>query len=49
MARASLEELNLDYEDFLRQRQLPIWNYTDPRQHDLVKNDYQLQINLLCG
>lgn len=25
VARASLEELLLDYEDFLRQRQLPLW------------------------
>src|SRR3954453_20603255 len=25
VARASLEELRLDYEDFLRQRGLPIW------------------------
>ena len=26
VARASLEELRLDYEDFLRQRQLPQWD-----------------------
>lgn len=26
VARASLEELRLDYEDFLRQRELPQWN-----------------------
>ena len=25
VARASLEELRLDYEDFLRQRELPVW------------------------
>ena len=25
VARASLEELRLDYEDFLRQRSLPLW------------------------
>lgn len=25
VARASLEELRLDYEDFLRQRELPLW------------------------
>ena len=25
VARASLEELRLDYEDFLRQRGLPLW------------------------
>src|ERR1700752_19381 len=32
VARASLEELRLDYEDFLRQRQLPLWEYADPRR-----------------
>lgn len=37
VARASLEELRLDYEDFLRQRQLPIWDYNDPRRQDLIK------------
>ena len=33
VARASLEELLLDYEDFLRQRRLPIWdkNHTSAR------------------
>lgn len=37
VARASLEELRLDYEDFLRQRKLPIWDYSDPRRQDLIK------------
>lgn len=36
VARASLEELRLDYEDFLRQRNLPIWEYHDPRRKELV-------------
>lgn len=31
VARASLDELLLDYEDFLRQRRLPIWGKDDPR------------------
>ena len=31
VARASLEELLLDYEDFLRQRSLPKWSKDDPR------------------
>ncbi len=31
VARASLEELLLDYEDFLRQRHLPRWSKDDPR------------------
>jgi four helix bundle suffix protein len=31
VARASLEELRLDYEDFLRQRGLPLWMADDPR------------------
>lgn len=30
VARASLEELLLDYEDFLRQRGLALWNKTHP-------------------
>jgi len=31
VARASLDELLLDYEDFLRQRALPLWDKDDPR------------------
>lgn len=37
VARASLEELKLDYEDFLRHRSLPLWNEDDPRRSDLVR------------
>lgn len=36
VARASLEELRLDYEDFLRQHALPLWLRTDPRRQDLI-------------
>src|SRR5690349_16684280 len=36
VARASLEELRLDYEDFLRQRSLPLWDRNDPRRSSLV-------------
>jgi four helix bundle suffix protein len=36
VARASLEELWLDYEDFLRQRGLPIWDRGDPRRQNLI-------------
>ena len=36
VARASLEELRLDYEDFLRQRGLPIWERDDPRRQALI-------------
>ncbi len=36
VARASLEELKLDYEDFLRQRGLPLWEREDPRRKWLV-------------
>jgi four helix bundle suffix protein len=36
VARASLEELRLDYEDFLRQRGLPIWDRGDPRRQELI-------------
>lgn len=36
VARASLEELRLDYEDFLRQRTLPLWDRSDPRRESLI-------------
>jgi four helix bundle suffix protein len=36
VARASLEELKLDYEDFLRQRGLMLWAKDDPRRTALV-------------
>jgi four helix bundle suffix protein len=36
VARGSLEELRLDYEDFLRQRGLPIWDRNDPRRQELI-------------
>jgi four helix bundle protein len=36
VARASLEELRLDYEDFLRQRGLHLWSRDDPRRTDLI-------------
>ena len=32
IARASLEELKLDYEDYLRQRNLPLWAKADFRR-----------------
>ena len=36
VARASLEELRLDYEDFLRQRGLALWERDDPRRKALL-------------
>ena len=36
VARASLEELKLDYEDYLRQRGLPLWIEGDSRRRALV-------------
>ena len=36
VARASLEELKLDYEDFLRQRGLPMWDREDQRRKGLI-------------
>ena len=36
VARASLEELRLDYEDFLRQRGMPLWDRRDPRRQRLI-------------
>ena len=37
VARASLEELRLDYEDFLRQRGLTQWPREDPRRQELIE------------
>ena len=36
VARASLEELRLDYEDYLRHRRLALWPEDDPRRKALV-------------
>ncbi|MCD4814749.1 four helix bundle suffix domain-containing protein [bacterium] len=36
VARASLEELRLDYEDFLRQRGMVFWDRNDPRRQELI-------------
>jgi four helix bundle suffix protein len=36
VARASLEELRLDYEDFLRHRRLSVWGRDDPRRQELI-------------
>ena len=36
VARASLEELRLDYEDFLRQRGLALWPRSDWRRQNLI-------------
>src|SRR5258705_11835940 len=35
VARASLDELLLDYEDFLRQRGLPAWSKDDPEAREV--------------
>lgn len=37
IAKASLEELCLDYEDYLRQHRLPLWNRNDPRRVALIE------------
>jgi len=36
MARASLDELRLDYEGLLTQRGLPVWDADDPRRAELI-------------
>ncbi len=36
VARGSLEELRLDYEDFLRHRRLALWERSDPRRQGLI-------------
>lgn len=38
VARASLEELRLDYEDFLRQRGMKLWDRSDPRREALKES-----------
>ncbi|HVU08055.1 MAG TPA: four helix bundle suffix domain-containing protein [Verrucomicrobiae bacterium] len=41
VARASLEELLLDYEDFLRQRELPLWGKDHPQAQVARKLAYK--------
>lgn len=40
VARASLEELRLDYEDFLRQNNLPKWNFNETRCKEVVNRRF---------
>jgi four helix bundle suffix protein len=40
VARASLEELLLDYQDFLRQRNLPLWGKDDSRARKIRQLAY---------
>jgi len=40
VARASLEELLADYEDFLRQHDWPVWNKDDERAKEIRKLSY---------
>jgi four helix bundle suffix protein len=40
VARASLEELLNDYEDFLRQRKLLRWDWNDTRRHELISKKF---------
>ena len=40
IARASLEELLLDYQDFLRQRNLPLWGKNHPKAQKIRKLAY---------
>ncbi|MDP2651695.1 MAG: four helix bundle suffix domain-containing protein [bacterium] len=41
VARASLEELLLDYEDFVRQHKLALWNKDSPRVAELRRLAYK--------
>lgn len=45
VARASLEELLIDYEDFLRQRGLKIWDKDDPRAKEIRSLVYKPDTN----
>ncbi len=40
VARSSLTELKLDYEDFLRQRNMSLWPDHDPRRFELVQRRF---------
>ncbi|MFI4911023.1 MAG: four helix bundle suffix domain-containing protein [Sedimentisphaeraceae bacterium JB056] len=46
VARASLEELLLDYEDFLRQRNFCIWDKDDLKSQTMRKRLQEDKINL---
>ena len=41
VARASLEELLLDYQDFLRQRKLPLWGKDHPKAREVRRLCYR--------
>ena len=41
VARASLEELLLDYEDFLRQKELPLWRKGDRQAEEIRRLVYR--------
>ena len=41
VARASLEELLLDYQDFLRQRNLPLWSKDEPQARAIRRIAYR--------
>lgn len=52
VARASLKELLADYEDYLRVRQIPIWDNTHPRYEKMLdfcrtNNDASVIISLI--
>lgn len=55
VARASLAELRLDYEDFLRQQGLGLWEPDDPRRRALVArrcataDDVAAWVKEICG
>lgn len=40
VARASLKELRLDFEDFLRQRQLHLWDHDDVRRREIISHRF---------
>jgi four helix bundle suffix protein len=55
VARASLEELRLDYEDYLRQRNLEKWEPNDPRRQRLIDkrcktaDEVAIWVKEVCG
>ncbi len=49
VARSSLTELKLDYEDFLRQRNMALWPDDDPRRFELVQRRFTSQMKWPAG
>jgi four helix bundle suffix protein len=45
VARASLEELLVDYQDFLRTRRLPLWDKNQPQAQAIRKKGFEKNVS----